>query len=237
MRILKLLRITKKTFYYSMLVIPMYLLIMVIISQVCIDNPELFFPSQVSANIINPFEDDDISDLQNYSKVFKQFESYVFIISGHSGHDLFLSATPGIHKSQIYRNFSIYIFSNMPCFYEIKIDDQLYSRGYCEFKATVPASSPYETLNVKIRLINETNMSLPLFEFSNLVLLDSPWELLEEGEEEGVLEPYIMMTEGEFTSWVIMRVLIDVSFAFLGVVFGTSYATLHADLRGVRQVI
>ena len=126
----------------------------------------------------------------------------------------------------------------MPCFYEIKIDDQLYSRGYCEFKTVVKASSPYENMNLKVHLINETNTSLPIFEFERLTLLDSPWDAFkDEGEAPGVLEEYIKMTRGEFTSWVIMRIVIDVSFAFLGIVFGTGYATIHADLRGVQQVI
>lgn len=226
------------------LMIPMYILVMLVVSQFFIANPEFFFTSQVSAGIINPFENNndggtnDFDNMTDYVEYFKQFEADVFILSGHESHDLFLSARPGNTKSQIYRNFSIYIFSNMPCFYEIKIDEQLYQRGYSEFKTVVKASSPYEDMVVSVRIINQTNVSLPLFMFSNIILLDSPWDIItEEGEGGLPAEEWVRFSRGEFTTWVIMRIIIDIGFVFMGVVAGTSYATLHADLRGIEQVI
>jgi len=233
------LRYVKLLMRYTILIIPIYMLIMLLISQVFIANPELVFTNQASAGgIINPFEGGgDVGDnVTDYSERFKQFEADVFILSGHQEHDLFLSARPGA-KAQLYRNFSIYIFSNQPCFYEIKMDDQIYERGYLEFKTVVKASSPYEHVSIYVRLINNSNVSLPTFSFSELPLLDSPWEISGEEGEAAIVEEWIRFTRGEFTSWVIMRILIDVGFAFLGVVFGTSYATLHADLRGIDQIL
>jgi len=236
------LRNTKVLVRYTLLIIPLYIIIMLLLSQFYIANPEFYFTGQVSAGgLINPFDDgqgdsQDYDDLTNYTEKFRQFEADVFILSGHKTHDLFLSARPG-QNAQIYRNFSIYIFSNMPCFYEIKMDEQLLQRGYSEFKTVVVASSPYETMDLTVRLINVTNSTLPLFSFKNLALLDSPWDIISEEGGGGPVEEWVRFSRGDFTAWVIMRIVIDIGFAFLGVVFGTSYATLHADLRGIEQLI
>jgi len=217
-------------FHLSLLVFSFYLFAMLSASAFLLDNPGFLF---AKGEVVNPFETIPVS---NYSNRFSRFEGYVVISSGVKDHDLHLYALPG-EIAQIYRNFSVLIFANMPCFYEVKIDDQVYERGYCEWRSVVKASSPYTTVNVEVLLLNETNVSLPLFEFKDLKLLDSPWEAIEEGEGPVVVEEWIRFTRGEFTTWVLMRIGIQILFAFLGIVSGTSYATVHADLRGIERIV
>lgn len=222
----------------ALLVLPSYILIMLVISTVVCDNPDILFQNQASAEIVNPFSNDNATGGSNYSEVFEQFEGFVIIASAveTTSHNLHLFALPG-QNAQIYRNFSIYVFSNQPCFYEVRIDDQILQQGHSNWKAVVKSSSPYTTMDVKVTLINDTNVSLPVFIFSGIKLLDSPWDAIDEGEGPPVAEEWIRFSQGEFTAWVIRGILIQVGFAFLGVVCGTSYASVHADLRGIQRVI
>lgn len=228
-------RRNKKNFFHICLVaMSLYLFVMFMLSAVIHDNPSLIIPS-VSGEIINPFAPE--GNVSNYTEKFKQFEGFVAVMSGVNvgAHDLHLYALPG-QRAQLYRNFSVFIFSNMPCFYEVRIDDQVYQRGYCEWRASVKASSPYAMVNIKVTLINETNTSLPVFLFKDVKLLDSPWEAFEEGEIP-IAEEWIRFTRGEFNAWVLTRIAVNILFAFLAVVSGTSYATIQADLRGIQRVI
>lgn len=220
------------------LVIPAYIIVMILFSQILIDNPQLLFSGQVSAKIVNPFDTDYEGSKQNYSKKFSQFEGFAIIMSAVevSSHNLHLFALPG-QNAQLYRNFSIYMFSNQPFYYEIKIDDQVYQRGYSEWKGIVKASSPYNDLNVQVKLINETNATLPIFYFKNLKLLDSPWEAVSEGEGPPVIEEWIKFTQGEFTMWIVKMIAIQLSFGFFGAVIGTSTASIKADLRGILRLL
>lgn len=229
---------TKEILRISAIVLVLYIFLMLFISAVIQDNPELMFPGQVSADITNPFGDDDsnITD-QNYSERFKQFEGFVVVASATETktHDLHLMALPG-QRAKLYRNFTIYIFSNMPCFYEIRLDDQVYERGFSEWKAKVSGSSPYNTLDIEVRLINLTNVSLPVFLFSGLELLDNPWEATGGGGTP-VVEEWIRMTRGDFSVWVIKMIFMQIGFGFLGAVGGTSLATIHADIRGIERLL
>ena len=231
-------RIIKKTACRCALIMIVYVFIMLFVSAIIHDNPEMIFPGQVSADITNPFDNENITDPFNYSERFKQFEGFVILASATETktHDLHLMALPG-QRAKIYRNFTIYIFSNMPCFYEVRIDDQVFERGSCEWKAKVRSSSPYNTINIEVRLVNLTNVSLPVFNFKNIELLDSPWEAVGEGEGPPVVEEWIRMTRGEFSMWVIRNILMQICFGFLGAVGGISLATMHADLRGIERII
>jgi len=230
---------TKKVCNTTILVFSIYLFTMLLLSSVVHDNPHLIFVDQASAELINPFDKSDMGgDLTNYSQVFKQFEGAVYIFSGLESktHNLHLMASPG-KASQIYRNYTIYIFSNQPCFYEVKIDGQVFKRGFSEWKASVKTSSPYSTTSVEVRLINQTNATLPTFAFEEVVLLDSPWDAMGEGEAPAVVEEWVRFTRGEFTQWVVVRIAIEILFAFLAIVVAMSYATMHADLQGIERVL
>ena len=234
----KLWRISRKSFHTVALAMFVYIFVLSIVSTMFYDNPQWVFIDQVSGDIVNPFEPESPpDDIQNYSEKFKQFKGYVIVASATETrtHNLRLFALPG-QVAQIYRNFTIYIFTNMPCFYEVKIDEQVLERGYSEFQTMVRGSSVYSTMNVAVTLINETNVTLPVFSFSGLQLLDSPWDVLDEGEGPPIVEEIIRFTRGEFTSWVLMRIAIDILFAFLGFVSGVEYAALHADFQGIDQV-
>jgi len=219
------LRFTKKILHQSLIIVLIYILILLLLSAIIQDNPELVLPGVVVANDIkNPFGDEIENDTLNYFEKFKQFEGFVIVASATetNTHDLHLMALPG-QRAKLYRNFTIFMFSNMPCYYEIKIDDQVFERGYFEWKASVKSSSPYNTLDISVRLINETNVSLPGFNFIGMELLDSPWEVIEEGEGPAVIEEWIRMTRGEFTTWVIKMILMQIAFGFIGAVGGTGW--------------
>ena len=230
-------RKTKRVIHITAIVIPLYIFIMLLFSSVVYDNPSLIFVNQASAEITNPFGGSSGND-SNYSEIFDQFEGFVIVASAVDvgSHDLHLYALPG-QRAQIYRNFSIYIFTNQPCFYEVKVDDQVLTRGHSLWKAIVKSSSPYSEMNIEVTLINETNSSLPVFRFSGLKLLDSPWDVIDEGDGAPIVEEWIRFTQGEFTAWIIRGILLQLSFAFLGIVAGTSYASIHADLRGIQRVV
>jgi len=214
-----------------------YVLIMLLTSTIFLDNPELICPGQVSAEITNPFDDKNTSD-DDIAQRFKQFEAFVIVASATEteSHDLHLMALPS-QRAQIYRNFTIFIFSNMKCYYEIKKDDQLFERGVCEWKTTIKGSSPYNKMDLSVKLINQSNQSLPIFYFNDLTLLDSPWEAVGEGEGPPVAEEWIRMSRGDFSIWVIRNIIMQLGFGFLGIVSGISLATIHADIRGIERML
>jgi len=220
------------------IIIPLYIIVMLLFSQVLLDNPQLIFPGQVSAEIVNPFDTDYKGTKQNYTEKFAQFEGFVVIMSAVeiNSHNLHLFALPG-QNAQIYRNFSIFIFSNQPCYYEIKIDDQVYQRGYSEWKGIVKGSSPYNDMNVQVKLINETNASIPIFYFTNLKLLDSPWEAIGGEETPAPVEEWIKFRQGEWSFFVIKQIAVGIVFVFVGMMVGTSSAAIKADLRGIQRIL
>lgn len=227
-------KVIKKAISMGALCMVLYVFIMLVCSAIVLDNPELMCPGQVSAQINNPFDEDD----KNLTKRFEQFEAFVIVASATEteSHDLHLMALPG-QRAQIYRNFTIYIFSNMPCYYEVRKDDQLLERGTCEWKAKIMGSSAYNKMDIEVKLINETDVELPVFYFNDLTLLDSPWEAVGEGEGPPVVEEWIRMSRGDFTMWVIRNIIMQIMFGFFGAVGGVSLATIHADLRGIERAI
>ena len=229
----------KGTGKFVLLLFSIYLFTMFFISAVVHDNPELIFTNQVKAEIINPFEPDkSYDDLTNYTEIFKQFEGFVMLTSVQGGGGtLHLMAVPD-KSAQIYRNFSIYIFSNQPCFYEIKIDDQVFQRGYSEWKKVVRTKSDYNSINIKVTLVNMTNVTLQPFNFPELTILDSPWDAAGEGEGgPPIAEEWIRFSRLEFTNWVLARIAIDIGFALLGIMVGISMATISADYSGIKRVV
>jgi hypothetical protein len=230
-------RVFKRATTLSIFFMLMYVLIMLLISTVVVDNPQLIFRDQVSAQILDPF-DPGRKDEQGDSERFKQFEAFVMIASSteDTGSRLHLMAFPG-RAARLYRNFTIHIFSNMPCYYEVKIDGQLYGRGSLEWRTQIKTSSPYNSLEVEVRLVNETNATVPVFYFTDISLIESPWDAREPEDRIPIVEDWIQMTRGEFTMWVIRNILMQIGFGFLGAVAGISMATIQADLRGVERVI
>jgi len=210
-------------------------------SAICIDNPLLVFPEQARAVIINPFGDEEVNSSDGeYSQYFHQFEGYACILSGldWSNQNLYLVAVPG-KSTQIYRNFSIFIFSNMPCFYEVRFGDQVYCRGRNEWKSVVKASSEYSDETIRVVLVNDSNVSLAPMVFT-VALLDSPWS--EEGGGDGggsgvVAEEWVRFSRGDFSNWVLERMAVDLVMVLFGAVVGTSYAAIKADFGGIIRAV
>ncbi len=227
----------KRSIKATTIALSIYVLIMMTISAVLIDNPEFIIVNHAVADYTNPF--DIYENVTNHSEQFAMFEGYVILASATetSTHNLHLFALPG-QQAQIYRDFSVFVFSNQPCTYEVKIDDQVYQRGYSEWKAKIKGSSPYDEVSITVTLVNETNVTIPPFTFKNVVLLDSPWDAISDDDDiGGAVEEWIRFSQGEFTVFVIRGILLQLGFAFLGVVTGTQYATIYADMRGIQQVM
>ncbi|MEA1909509.1 MAG: hypothetical protein U9M89_00570 [Patescibacteria group bacterium] len=228
----------KSTIKLATMVACTYVLVMLAISAVLIDNPEFVIVDHAFADYTNPFE--EYTNITNHSEQFAMFEGYIILASATetSSHNLHLFALPG-QSAQIYRDFSIFIFSNQPCTYEIKIDEQVYERGYSEWKTKVKGNSPYSTIDISVTLVNESNVTLPVFNFKGVVLLDSPWDAISDDDDKpsSVPEEWIKFSRGEFTTYIIRSIVLQISCAFLGIVTGVQYAVIHADLRGIRQVM
>jgi hypothetical protein len=226
--------ILRKAATISLFLMLIYVLTMLMISTIIVDNPQLIFRGQVSAQIIDPFEDLD----KNMSERFNQFEGFVMIASAteESGYDLHLTAFPGI-RSQIYRNYVIHIFANQPCYYEIKVDEQLLERGVADWRTQIKSSSPYNTINIQVKLVNETNATLPVFYFNELALIDTPWDAVDDEDKKPVIEEWIRMSRGDFTMWVIRNIIMQILFGFMGAVGGINLALIHADFRAIERKI
>lgn len=214
---------------------------MLLLSAIYLDNPQLVFTEQLSAEYTNPFEEDDgNNNLSNYTEYFEQFEGFVMVASAteQKNHELHLFAFPG-QRASIYRDFSIYIFSNQPCYYQVKIDDQVHSRGFNEWKSVVKASSDYSDVRIEVTLVNETNVSLPVFSFEKLKLINSPWDAGgdDDDEEETDVDEWIRMSRGEFNTFIATRIVVDITAAFLAVVVGTSMAAIAADAMGIQRIL
>ena len=234
-------KINKKTRFarFVCLFFLAYFLSMFVLSSIVYDNPQWFLVGQVNADIVNPFENEDEGDITDYNEIFEQFEGYVFISSGlqKKDHNLKLMAVPG-QPAQIYRNFTIHIFTNQPCYYEIRIDDQVFSRGTCMWKSEVKTGSPYNDMTVRVTLVNMTNVSLPSFNFATISLLDNPWDSVSEGDGPIVVEPYFrLFNEGEWTVWVAKSIAVQILFLVVAIPCGMGLAQVHADLRGIGQVL
>ena len=221
----------------------MYVLINILIAAVYVDNPQLVFTDQLSAEFVNPFESgNENSNMSNYTQYFDQFEGFVIVGSATevNNHHLHLFALPN-QKANVYRDIKIYIFSNQPCYYRVKVDDQIHSQGYNEWKSSVKATSSYSTVSIEVTLVNETNVTLPVFIFKDLVLMDNPWDAVSDDDDDDSsvtdVDEWIRMSRGEFNMFIATRIAVDIIFGFLGFVAGTSIAVMHADTMGIQRVI
>ena len=237
-------RFTKTVFRISALIIPIYILVMLGISTFYYENPHLYFTEQVQGGVVNPFDpenqEDDEGNDTGYDKIFEQFEGYVILASATEvkHHNLHLFALPG-QQAQIYRNYTIYIFTNQPCFYQVKVDDQLYKQGHSKWKAVVRGSSPYSDITIEVTLINETDVTLPVFKFKDVTLIESPWETGggaagDKDEAEG--QEWIMFSQGEFNTFIAIRIFSDIIYALLGVVAGVSIAAVKTETAGIQRL-
>lgn len=176
-------------------------------------------------------------------KTYTIFDAQVIIMSNIDKDDkykLHLFALPG-QVAEIYRDFSIFMYSNQPANYLIKIDNQTHTTGSFNWIKRIDTRSEYRNIDILVILENATGVSRQ-FKFNNLRLIESPWvksEDKDEGEDKipDFIEPYIRMTQGEMNIFIAQRVFADIAAVVLGILFGTQLAAVKADLRGIERAM
>lgn len=173
------------------------------------------------------------------------FDAQTFIASNFeqkTGHRLHLYAFPG-HEADLYRDFAIYIFVDEEATFLIKIDDQKVDEGTVEWRHIYRSRSEYNYMDVTVIVKDKDSDAERTFTYDQLDLLDSPWqaEKDKEGDEEEdktpeIAKPYISMGQGEFTIFVLLRVIADVTSAFFAVLIAMKYAAIKTDMAGTQRL-
>jgi len=173
------------------------------------------------------------------------FDAQTFIVSNYerkTGHDVHLYAFPG-HRAELYRDFAIYIFVDKPATYLIKIDDQKVDEGSVEWRHIYPGHSEYNFMDVTVIVKDDETGAQRTFEYEEIDLLNSPWQVgkgdeeeEEEEEEPEIVKPYFSLGRGEFTMFILLRVVADAVSVLLGAFIGIKLAAIKADLVGVQRM-
>jgi hypothetical protein len=201
----------------------------------------VFVHSVIADDIIDPddiYRKDTNKTDNNITKRFEQFEGRVYILAKPSpGSDLFLYGAP---NGKLFREFEIHMFANEHAYYQIKLDNQTLEVGQFDFFKKTTAESPYNVITVEVILKNETDITLPVFKFANLKLIDlgEPTEKEEEEEEEPspIIEPYRkIFTPSEWNIHLATRMISLIGLTVLGYLVGSSLAIIKMDLQGAER--
>jgi hypothetical protein len=158
-----------------------------------------------------------------------------------SRYSMRLFTIPGYH-ADLYRDFSVFIYSNQPAKYIIKMDGQTYSTGTLEWMKRIEMRSEYRNIDVDVILENATGITRT-FSFENIRLVDSPWVRDEDKKDDDddrvtdILDPYVKMSRGEMNIFIAKRVFADVVAVIMGILFGIQMAAVKADLAGISRVM
>jgi len=173
------------------------------------------------------------------------FNAQTFIVSNYeqkTGHDVHLYAFPG-HRAELYRDFAIYIFVDKPAMFLIKIDDQKVDEGSVEWRYIHRSHSEYNFMDVTIIVKDDKTGAQRTFEYERIDLLNSPWQVgkgedkeEEKEEEPEIVKPYFSLGRGEFTMFILLRVVADAASVLLGAFIGIKLAAIKADLVGVQRM-
>ena len=161
---------------------------------------------------------------------FDMFEGRVIILSySNKTKDTILAAKS---NGKIYPNYKIFIFTNQPAYYLVRVDNQTYQEGRMEWFAVVKGYTPYQTIDIEVIVENETGVRLPSFKFTNIHVLREEAEKTPEA-----VKPYVkLFTEGEVTWMLVKRVISDTLLAVWAFLTGSGVAVIQADLRGVERI-
>jgi len=196
-------------------------------------------------DIINPFPGDGNNTKPPDEKTDPNvFDAQVILMSNverGTSYNIHLFALPG-QKSELYRDFSVYIYTSQKANYIVKVDNQTRKSGEVTWMERIDLNSEYETMDVKVILNNKTGVQRD-FVFKKITLLDSPWQAKEDKDKDkdesvpDIIDPYIRMSRGELNEFVAKRVIADIAAVILGILFGVQIAALKADLRGIDRVL
>lgn len=173
----------------------------------------------------------------------EMFNPQVLIMSNLESQTRFstrLFTLPG-YRADIYRDFSIFIYSNQPANYLVKMDGQTHSTGSLSWMKRIDMRSEYRNVDIEVILENATGISRT-FLFENIRLVDSPWVRDEDKDDDDdrvpdLLDPYIKMSRGEMNVFIAKRVFADVVAVVMGILFGIQMAAVKADLVGISRVM
>jgi hypothetical protein len=176
----------------------------------------------------------------NAVNMFYQFEGRVYVLGETIG-NMYVYAIPsgGIITSK----FVIEMFANQHCYYQIRLDNQTVDQGDFDFWKRVPLQSQYSFTDIEVTLRNVTGVTLPKFTFSHVTIIPPEGSGTGAGNDNGnggvspILEPYIKMTQGEWSLFIIARLFIDIALGVLGYLAGSSLAVIKCDYRGVEQML
>jgi hypothetical protein len=198
-------------------------------------------------DIVNPFPDPPSGGNQTVPDTTGSgvFDAQVMLLSNverGTQYNIHLFALPG-QKAELFRDFSVYIYSNQPANYLIKVDGQTHASGSVIWMKKIELHSEYETMDVFVTLENKTGVSRE-FKFEKIVLLDSPWQTKDKDKDKqadedvpDLIDPYVRMSRGELNEFIIKRVFADIVAVILAILFGLQLAALKADLRGIDRVM
>lgn len=198
-------------------------------------------------DVINPFPDPPSGGNQTTPKETGSnvFDAQVILMSNverGTQYYIHLFALPG-QKAELFRDFTVFIYSNQPANYLIKVDGQTHASGSVGWMKKIDLHSDYESMDVIVTLENKTGVSRE-YKFEKIVLLDSPWQTKDKdktGEDDedvpDIIDPYVRMSRGELNEFIIKRVFADIMAVILAILFGLQLAALKADLRGIDRVM
>lgn len=191
-------------------------------------------------------DNDDADDTTETDGGVDVFDAHAFVASNYetkTNYRLHLYAFPG-HTADIYRDFAIYIYVDKPANFIIKIDDQKVEEGAVEWRHIYRGHSEYNFMDVEIVVQEKEGERQRKFTFTQLDLLDSPWQADkkeddDDDEEEKpapIAQPYISMGQGEFTIFILVRVLADAISALFGALIAIKFAAIRSDLVGIQRM-
>jgi hypothetical protein len=150
---------------------------------------------------------------------------------------------PGQNGANLYRDFSIYIFTNQQANYQIKIDNFTVESGSVSWLKRIDQHSDYSKADIYVLVENLTG-GVRDFSFDDIRLVDNPWSSSQPDESENnqrsipdIIKPYVEMSQGEFNLFIAKRVIADIASVIAGIIVGIQIAALKADFRGIERAL
>ena len=232
----------RKNIHIFILALSIYAMIVSSIILIYGGNTDFRNDVEGDVNPINYFTNDTIPDEWENPNASKMFDVQVLILSNiqtETSYTTHLFVAPG-QTAKIYRDFAVFIFANQKATYIIKMDNQTYTSGAMFWMKRITMHSDYSKLNLRVLIANESGVERN-FDFVDIRLIDSPWQSDEDqggnqSEIPDIIKPYLSMSQGEFTAFVLKRVVADVLSVLAAIFIGIQLATMRADLRGVARM-
>lgn len=239
----KFIRNTKKYANFLYLGILIYTAIVTIFTAFYVDAYNEPMAYDINNRLGN--ETDNQSQWHNGTLNPGIFDAQVFIMSNvntGTNNQRHYYTLPGQTGSYLYRDFSIFIFSNQQANYMIKIDNFTVESGTMNWLRRIDRHSDYSSADISVLLENETGAQRE-FLFEKIKLYDTPGASGGEDQDgtsnqvPDIIKPYIQMSQGEFNLFIVKRVAADIISVIAGILVGIQFAALRADFRGIERAL